>query len=256
MKVASYTIESDSCIIVDKDNSFIIDLIKYNNRYMFRNQKIYPSLEKYTNDHNNYSELYKEILNWFNGYEEMLKENPKLRNIQLEFKEAKIGQEDLIDNDEDIQREAQYINSATYEQIKDAPTKEILIKESSSGKIIVRDPSLTKTAIVNANYQCEIDANHKTFINASGVPYMEGYHLIPCTVDNSNFIWERFERNVDCLENIVSLCPNCHRAIHFGNAETKEKMLVKLYSKKKTQLEKVGIRISFSHLLNFYKIKY
>ena len=31
----------------------------------------------------------------------------------------------------------------------------------------------------------------------------------------------KFKKNIDCIENIVCLCPTCHRRIHFGSDEEK-----------------------------------
>jgi len=46
---------------------------------------------------------------------------------------------------------------------------------------------------------------------------MEGHHLIPLTVKNSLFFKQKYNINLDCTQNLVSLCPNCHQSIHYGN---------------------------------------
>lgn len=48
---------------------------------------------------------------------------------------------------------------------------------------------------------------------------MDGHHMIPCTVNNAKEIWEKINRNIDCKENIVVLCPICYRAIYMGNRD-------------------------------------
>ena len=80
---------------------------------------------------------------------------------------------------------------------------------------------------------------------------MEAHHLIPCTVSNS----QRFQKKskLDREENIVCICPNCHRAIHYGNVEIQEKYLRILYNKQKDKLDGVGLKLSFEELLNLYK---
>ena len=81
---------------------------------------------------------------------------------------------------------------------------------------------------------------------------MEGHHLIPCTCSNAEYIWDKFNANIDCLENIVSLCPTCHRLIHFGSEEERNEVLAKFYEQQIVDLKNVGIEISLEKLLGFY----
>jgi len=80
---------------------------------------------------------------------------------------------------------------------------------------------------------------------------MEPHHLIP--ISKYATIWERFNVNIDCVENIVSLCPICHRCIHFATAEEKNKLIVSLYKMRIDMLNKLGITISISELIEMYK---
>lgn len=116
---------------------------------------------------------------------------------------------------------------------------------------VKRNPSIAKRVITINNYCCAIDSNHTTFKTRTGITYMEAHHLIPCTVSNSR----RFQKKskLDRVENIVCICPNCHRAIHYGNNETQEKYLKILYNKQKEQLDRVGLQLSFEELLEIYK---
>lgn len=84
---------------------------------------------------------------------------------------------------------------------------------------------------------------------------MEGHHLIPCTVENAEAIWEQFGRNIDCTENIVSLCPTCHRAIHMGNRDEKRRVLSSLISKRLPILKDIGINITEEYLLHLYGVE-
>lgn len=79
---------------------------------------------------------------------------------------------------------------------------------------------------------------------------MEAHHLIP--INQSQYMWKKKHANVDCIENIVSLCPTCHRAIHHGEFDVKLTLLKKLYDKKRCDLIKAGLDIDFETLLKFY----
>lgn len=109
------------------------------------------------------------------------------------------------------------------------------------------NPRISKTALQIAGYQCLVDANnHHTFISKLGQQYMEAHHLIPMHAQKN------FNINLDRIENIVSICPNCHSAIHLGSDSVRLEYLKKLYDIKIKELEKVGLKISFGDLFTKY----
>jgi Rad3-related DNA helicase len=82
---------------------------------------------------------------------------------------------------------------------------------------------------------------------------MEGHHLIPCTVTNAVDFVSRYYKNIDCMENIVCLCPTCHRAVHFGDDRTKAEKVKAMYAKQAVKLREIGIAITEDELLALYK---
>ena len=125
----------------------------------------------------------------------------------------------------------------------------------TNGKAVKKRHYLAKQVLHNSKYKCAVCADHETFPTKNGVPYMEGHHLIPCTPSNAKRFWEKNKANIDCIENIVCICPTCHRRIHFGSEEEKRKVIEKLYALKKTELEKAGIEIGIEDLVKLYQIK-
>lgn len=121
-----------------------------------------------------------------------------------------------------------------------------------SGRTIAKKASVSKKALRVAKYKCVFDETHNTFVTNKGIPYMEGHHLIPCTISNTEYYWSKFNRNIDCVENIVSLCPTCHRRIHFGSKEEKVLIIRALYKKQISKLRNVGIDITEEELLALY----
>lgn len=78
-------------------------------------------------------------------------------------------------------------------------------------KTYPRDKQTSINALVHANYECEIDCSHPTFIRRnSGKKYTEPHHLVPMAYSGM------FEVSLDREQNIVSLCSNCHNQIHYG----------------------------------------
>lgn len=122
------------------------------------------------------------------------------------------------------------------------------LKENSSNRYKT-NTRLAKTVIKNNGYVCDIDQTHISFINSRGKRYMEAHHLIPMS-SQKDFL----PLNIDREDNIVCICPNCHKAIHYGNNNEKKDRLEKLYEKRKDKLESKGIHISKQELLKLYKI--
>ena len=94
--------------------------------------------------------------------------------------------------------------------------------------------------IVAADYKCEIDRNHSSFIaEATRKPYMEGHHVIPLSKQPS------FPSlSLDVYANIICLCPVCHRRIHLGLKEDRGMLMNKIYDERADRLYNSGIRLS------------
>lgn len=106
---------------------------------------------------------------------------------------------------------------------------------------------LGKTALQLANYECAYNkTEHKTFTSKLGKPYMEAHHLIPMSAQKD------FSINLDRVENIVSLCPVCHSAIHVGTDAVRLDVLTKLYAEREEALKKCGLNISVGELFSKY----
>lgn len=222
--VATYSIKSNNLeYLKNKYNKFEININEYNNR-MFRSQRFYGG---------KYPELDKKIIAYI---------------------ESVIENREFLDNDNsDEQEEIQRSEPATQTEIQYSPEKPLNIVDSNQGKIIAKNNRISKSALIEAKYTCVINQSHKTFITTNGTPYMEGHHLIPCTVSNSELFMDKYHKNIDCVENIVCLCPNCHREVHCGEWNSKSQKIRKMFTKQKEKLVKAGLLIDEEELLNLYK---
>lgn len=78
-------------------------------------------------------------------------------------------------------------------------------------EISKRSSIIKNQVIMSSGYKCEINENHKTFTSDSTRhPYMEGHHGIPIRKQ------DKFNYSLDIYANIISLCPICHRLLHYG----------------------------------------
>lgn len=111
-----------------------------------------------------------------------------------------------------------------------------------------RDPNVAATALRNAHYQCEVDATHLSFIaRKSKENFVEAHHLIPMAEQN------RYTHSLDVPENVVSLCPTCHRLLHHGGYQARFAIASDLLSKRTAGLNTRGISISEAEIRTFYR---
>lgn len=112
--------------------------------------------------------------------------------------------------------------------------------------VYVRSNILRTQVLEMADYRCEIDESHQTFIaENTNKPYMEGHHAIPMRFQ------EQFDRSLDVYANIICLCPLCHRRIHHGLSKDRELMANKIYLSRADRLANSGIELSRDNFLKF-----
>lgn len=87
-----------------------------------------------------------------------------------------------------------------------------------------RDPYIRQFAKKWANGVCQLCDNPAPFVKPSGEPYLESHHIKPLSEGGS-----------DSIENVIALCPNCHRKMHIIKSICD---LEKLYLALKRALEK------------------
>lgn len=99
------------------------------------------------------------------------------------------------------------------------------------------------------------DDNEKTmhklsyFKTKKDLIYLEAHHMIQ--MENSKF----FNHDIDIIENIIPVCPICHRKLHNANGDIVYKMLEIYYQNtNKETLIKKGIFVDIETLSRFYGI--
>jgi 5-methylcytosine-specific restriction protein A len=121
-------------------------------------------------------------------------------------------------------------------------------KQSSPSVSWSRDANMAFTALDNANFQCENDTKHETFISArTGNQFVEAHHLIPMEYQGDFLI------SIDVPENIISLCPNCHRAFHNSVVSNQEILISKFFESRSPLLKERDISITKKKIFEYYK---
>lgn len=95
-----------------------------------------------------------------------------------------------------------------------------------------RSRKLAKEILAQSNYLCFLESIHKSFVTNEGNNYMEAHHIIPFSLGKII----KGKNSTDIKENLISLCPNCHKAMHYSENLTKVKMLEKIWNYKEKEL--------------------
>ena len=147
------------------------------------------------------------------------------------------------------------IEESYQEEIEKAKPKKIPVKPAAPPKKIYkrgiptwkRNGGTARSALEASDYKCEVDSSHVTFTSATtNKNFVEAHHLIPMEFQ------DEFKYTLDVPGNIVALCPNCHRKIHYATASEKRTILRTLFNKRRVVLQNYGIKITFEKLLKFY----
>jgi 5-methylcytosine-specific restriction enzyme A len=153
--------------------------------------------------------------------------------------------EEYFFNDDEYQKE---ILLSVGVEILDTPQEKKKTKNVNGNLIYPRNPAHAKKVILDANFSCEISPEHKTFIQRFNLkPFTEAHHLIPLRYHNE------FKFSLDVPANIISLCPNCHRKLHFGQLEEIESLLKFLLTNRIKRLSKCGLEVPLNKLKIFYE---
>lgn len=137
-----------------------------------------------------------------------------------------------------------FANGEGFEMIKDKVTSLDFCVPLGEKKVVEqkkwkRSSILCRQTIEMASYCCEINGKHDSFITEKTKKrYMEGHHAVPMRLQ------ENFGVSLDVYANIVSLCPICHRQIHYGLKEDRVNLMGMIYEKRSERLAQSGIRLS------------
>ncbi len=136
------------------------------------------------------------------------------------------------------------VDKIEYQELPKKRKKLILEQET---EVYPRDEQEKKEALILANYKCELEEEHTTFITKyTNENYVEGHHLIPISQ------YDEFDNDVDVRANIISLCPTCHRKLHSGIKEEVDTLIEELHSQRDARLKKVGSGITLDELKFIY----
>lgn len=147
---------------------------------------------------------------------------------------------DQIDIDDEAYLEEIQDEITTTGIISQPPTPTITKITMGARTTYKRNGVIASFALAKAEFLCEVNKNHRTFISQrTNLPYSESHHFVPMKFQDD------FSFPLDCVENIISLCPTCHRGFHHGITDHKKSLITKIYETRNA-LNNFGIEEMFS----------
>ena len=285
--------ESKECLLDDKENRLLFGVIFYNPSdqismdiaYELFNEIIPPStiskLIELKNDNNHF--INKKILN-AGGIENFKKDVATIINYYL-FKQACLKFAETNNSSDIINEYTKTLFASgisNYFCIKNESTlKEIL--HQTENKLILKDifefalgikldnyftkrydrKNIKQKTIEKYNFHCFFDiynnndieqqkkAHELTYFKTKKKQtYLEAHHMIQ--MENSKF----FQNDIDIIENLIPVCPNCHRKLHNADTAIVRNLIDIFYNHiDKNTLIKKGIFIDKDTLYKFYGIE-
>jgi len=92
-------------------------------------------------------------------------------------------------------------------ETKDSPVREKI----KTARMLVRNPKFARLVKEKAKYVCEI-CGESPFTQKNGLPYAEAHHKS-----------ELSKKKIDNPSDMICVCANCHKVVHFGTEEELKK---------------------------------
>lgn len=115
--------------------------------------------------------------------------------------------------------------------------------------MVMGDVNVEYEAKEACGYKCFVDQAHYSFEDNTGHDHVECIFVIPLNYQ------EEFNEDLDCVENIVCLCPMCYSKFFYAKDSEREQMMVDIYYKKKAALADKGFDISLAQMLKMHNFE-
>ncbi|WP_031489051.1 HNH endonuclease signature motif containing protein [Ureaplasma canigenitalium] len=117
-----------------------------------------------------------------------------------------------------------------YDVLKDV----IDLKQKTRNYAIIKE-ALKDTAECRFKKYCinnigGFSIHHDTFLKNDELPYFEVHHILPFKNKYANYLTAKENKDVDSIENLIPICPLCHRFLTSGKDKDKEPFINAMYS--------------------------
>ncbi|AOX43736.1 hypothetical protein S100390_v1c03930 [Spiroplasma sp. NBRC 100390] len=108
---------------------------------------------------------------------------------------------------------------------------------------VKRNKKIVDQILSKSGNKCFFDKKHYSFTSPKMDNYLEAHHIVPVSMKDS------FSQDLDVEENMIAICPNCHKSFHYSINDNKIKIIDEVW-KKKTSLSK--LKITKNEILQIY----
>lgn len=100
--------------------------------------------------------------------------------------------------------------------------------KTTEAVVYYRDPYLKQMVKRIADGKCQYCGNDAPFNDKQGEPYLEAHHVVRLA-----------DGGRDSIDNVVAICPNCHRKMHVLNDEVDTIILEGVAEQNKRQMDRI-----------------
>lgn len=101
-------------------------------------------------------------------------------------------------------------------------------KRTAEATVYYRDPYLKEIVKRIAEGKCQYCGEEAPFVDKNNEPYLEEHHVKRLADDGT-----------DSIDNVVAICPNCHRKMHVLNEEKDQKFLLEIAKRNEESLARI-----------------
>lgn len=91
------------------------------------------------------------------------------------------------------------------------------VQAQATGMVFDRDPAVKAWTLRRSNGLCECCREKAPFTDKDGLPYLESHHIVHLA-----------NGGADTPDNAASVCPNCHRELHYASQARRRELTEKL----------------------------
>lgn len=156
---------------------------------------------KSNHTHSSALRLYRRFLAYYNAIQ-----NPPME------------EEVFWEEERNASRQAKKLSDSELKERVKRKSKRLSTEKNVITKVYQRDKEVAEYGIRRANGKCDLCTDLAPFLKSDGTPYLEAHHVIWLSRGGE-----------DTIENIVAVCPNCHRKLHVcDNRQDVEKLKKRL----------------------------
>ena len=166
-------------------------------------------------------------------------DNQNLRNVWIFPVKPISDVDEMIEkiDDDDVKKLSDADLKRNYDKIDSKRTAKVC-----STKVFLRNPYLKELVKRIAEGKCQFCGEDAPFADLKGEPYLEEHHVEPLA-----------DGGLDRINNVVAICPNCHRKMHIRKDDADISFLKTVAQKNEQMLKRMAFYVGANDIANLNK---